>query len=304
MNYLIIGAGGIGGCLGAYMAAAGLDVAFVARGGQQKALKEKGITVRLPAGELIESGPVEAFDSDEVKKKYDVILVCVKGYSLDSIVPAIRAAAHEKSVVIPILNALNAGARLRAALTGLCVLGGCVYLSAYVSAPGEIIQCSSMVRIVFGEEEGLPPPPGLLEALGKELESAGIDGIHSKSVRRDIFKKFAFTSAFVGVAARYDLNAGSLRENQNYRSLYIEFLAELEKIGRAMGIDPGSDFIGENLRILHTLLPETTASMQKDIKAGKLSEMDELLFDVDRLAVSLKVEAPQYRRAAQYFRSL
>ena len=304
MNYLIVGAGGIGGCLGAYMAAAGLDVAFVARGGQQTALREKGITVRLPGGGFFESGPVAAYDSDEVNRKYDVILVCVKGYSLDSVVPAVRAAAHEKSVVIPILNALNAGARLRAALPGLCVLGGCVYLSAYVSAPGEIIQCSSMVRIVFGEEEGPRPSPELFGALGKELESAGIDGIHSKSVRSDIFKKFAFTSAFVGVAARYDLNAGELRENQDYRSLYIEFLAELERIGKAMGIDPGSDFIEENLRILHTLLPETTASMQKDIKAGKLSEMDELVFDVDRLAVALKVDALQYRRAAQYFRAL
>ena len=45
MKYLIIGAGGTGGCIGAYLAKAGNDVTFIARGKHLQAIRENGLTV-------------------------------------------------------------------------------------------------------------------------------------------------------------------------------------------------------------------------------------------------------------------
>ena len=58
-----------------------------------------------------------------------------------------------------------------------------------------------------------------------------------------------------------------------------------------------------NLGILDKLAPDTTSSLQKDLKAGKQSEVDSLIFSVVRLADRLGVEAPLYRMVAEKFKS-
>ena len=304
MNYLIVGTGGIGGCLGAYMAAAGTDVSFIARGQHLQTMQESGITVRLLDGSLLNTGKLHAFTDAQVKDTYDVILVCVKGYSLHSIVPAIQKASHEKTVIIPILNALNAGERLRSQLPNLCVLGGCVYLSAYVESPGTVVRGSDLMKVVYGIEEGPAPEDKWLAQIRIDFAKSGIEGVLSENIRRDIFKKFSFTSAFVGVAAYEDINAGILRDNPVYLHRLQLLLEELGRLAKAMNIDLGRDYSRENMNILHSLSPNTTASLQKDLKAGKPTELEELIFHVDRLATALQVEAPEYHRVAERFRLL
>ena len=96
MKYLIIGAGGTGGILGAYMTKAGKNVTLIARNAHLAAMKEHGLTVRHLWDETVETIPVQAENMESYEKKIeaaweeekpDVILVCVKGYSLDSTVP-------------------------------------------------------------------------------------------------------------------------------------------------------------------------------------------------------------------------
>ncbi len=80
-KYTIIGTGGTGGAIGSYLAKAGKDVTFIARGNNLNAMMEKGLRVIRPADEFV-IDPVKATTLEEYQRKADVIFVCVKGYSL------------------------------------------------------------------------------------------------------------------------------------------------------------------------------------------------------------------------------
>ena len=69
-----------------------------------------------------------------------MILVCVKGYSLDNTVPFIQKIAKKSTIVIPILNIYGTGSRLQKKLPGLLVTDGCIYVSANIEGPGALVQ--------------------------------------------------------------------------------------------------------------------------------------------------------------------
>ena len=145
MRYLIIGAGGTGGILGAYMTKAGKDVTLIARNAHLAAMQEHGLTLRHLWDGTVETIPVRAENMESYENKIktageaekpDVILVCVKGYSLDSTVPFIQKIAKKTTIVIPILNIYGTGGRLQEKLPGILVTDGCIYVSANIEGPG------------------------------------------------------------------------------------------------------------------------------------------------------------------------
>ena len=109
MQYAIIGAGGTGGVMGYFMTKAGKDVTLIARGRHLEAMKEHGLTLERLWDPNPETIAVKATDMEHYKEQPDVILVCVKGYSLEDTVPFIRRVAKPDTIVIPILNIYGTG---------------------------------------------------------------------------------------------------------------------------------------------------------------------------------------------------
>lgn len=301
MKYLIIGAGGTGGCIGGYLSDKGKDVTLVARGDHLRAMKDKGLVINSVRRDPIYLKNVKAYSSEEVFDKFDIIFVCVKGYSLYDTIPTIIKASHEKTLVIPILNTLRAGEKLEEALPGITVVDGCIYISAYISAPGEITQGIKIFRVVFGPRENSKVDRDLLQKIQEDLIEAGIDGVLSDDIRRDIYKKFTFTSACASTGAYYDIMAGEMQKEGKYRETFIALLKELEKIANALSIQLDCNLIEESLGILAGLAVDTTASMQKDMKAGTRSEKEELIFDVVDIAKKYGVDIPNYQKIAKHF---
>lgn len=301
MKYLIIGAGGTGGCIGGYLANSGQEVTFLARGEHLKAMQEKGLTIYSSENGIIRVAPVKAVTQEEYTGKADVIFVCVKGYSLDGALAAIRQAAHAGTVIIPVLNALSARERLAVALPGLTVLNGCIYVSAYISAPGEITQGIKIFRLVFGAVPQSAVSYRLLERIREDLAVAGLEAVLSDDISRDVFRKFSFTSAYAATGTYFDVPAGELQREGRARELFIALLRELQQVMTVLGIRLDHDLLAENLDILAGLAVDTTASLQKDLKAGKPGELDELIFDVVRIAEKQQVTVPHYRNIARHF---
>ena len=121
MQYAIIGAGGTGGVVGYFMTRAGKDVTLIARGRHLEAMKEHGLTLERLWDPNPETIAVKATDMEHYKEQPDVILVCVKGYSLEDTVPFIRRVAKPDTIVIPILNIYGTGAKLQKELMHLCI---------------------------------------------------------------------------------------------------------------------------------------------------------------------------------------
>ena len=152
LRYMIIGAGGVGGPVGAYLSKSGADTTLIARGKHLAVLQEHGLTLVSGENER-ESIPVKAIDMDgflaareQGAPAPDVIFVCVKGYSLADTVPFIRKAAGKDTVVIPVLNIYGTGRTLQAELPELLVTDGCIYISANRIAPG-VIQKHGAIRL-------------------------------------------------------------------------------------------------------------------------------------------------------------
>lgn len=301
MKYLIVGTGGVGGCIGGFLAAGGRDVTLIARGAHLAAMRRKGLLIHTAGrGDRLVS-PVKAVDSLDGTEKFDVVFVCVKGYSLDSVMPLIRQAAHAGTAVIPILNSLSAGDRLARELAVGTPMGGCVYVTAFRSAPGEITQHSDIFRLVYGALSGHPADPALLGAIRADLDASGIQGVISDDIRRDVFVKFAFTSAFAAAGCCYHTGAGGLQQpGSPCRAMYIDLLHELESLAAGMKLRLPGHFVENNLAILDALPAGTTASLQKDVKAGKTAETDELFLDVVRRAQACGAAVPTYRKAARF----
>ena len=299
MNYLIIGPGGTGGVVGGFLAAAGKDVAFFARGAHLAAMRENGL--RLKSGLLgdVTVKPVKTAGAVDEVPKADVIFVCVKGYSLDEIIPAVKAAAEPDSVIIPVLNLFGIGDLLAGKLgEGFHVMDGCIYVTSFVSAPGEVTQQASLLKLVFGPREGQGDPPHL-ERILADLESAKVPTVYTKEIRRETFKKFAFISPFAAACALYDADAAQFQKEGEARETFRALASEMKALGDRLGLSPGDSFVEKSMKTVDHFQPDVTASMERDLRAGKPAEIDNLVCEVIRLCGRLGLEAPAYRRAAE-----
>ena len=319
MKYIIIGAGGTGGILGFYMTKAGKDVTLIARNAHLEAMKKQGLSVQKMWTNETETIPVsaESMESYEAKgEKADVILVCVKKYSLDSCIPFIQNISHKNTIVVPVLNVYGTGAYLQEKLPELLVTDGCIYVSANIKQAGVLLQHGEILRVFFGvrEKEDLKKLNGqldgeykaerLLKKIAQDFKDSGIDGILSDNIKRDALTKFSYVSP-IGTAGLYlHAVAGDFQREGEARELFKTLIREIVTLANAMGITFEEDLVERNLKILSNLPEEATTSMQRDVMEGKQSEIDGLVYEVVRMAEKYGAEVPAYRRTAEKFREM
>ena len=307
MKYIIIGAGGTGGILGFYMTKAGKDVTLIARNAHLEAMKKQGLSVQKMWTNETETIPVsaESMESYEAKgEKADVILVCVKKYSLDSCIPFIQNISHENTIVVPVLNVYGTGAYLQEKLPKILVTDGCIYVSANIKQAGVLLQHGEILRVFFGvrEKEDLKKLNGqldgeykaerLLKKIAQDFKDSGIDGILSDNIKRDALTKFSYVSP-IGTAGLYlHAVAGDFQREGEARELFKTLIREIVTLANAMGITFEEDLVERNLKILSNLPEEATTSMQRDVMEGKQSEIDGLVYEVVRMAEKYGGEVP------------
>jgi len=301
MNYLIAGTGGVGGSIAAFLALAGKDVTCIARGEHLTAIRQNGLKLHSDLkGE--HTLHIPACTAEEYQGKADVIFVCVKGYSVDSITDLIRRAAKTDTVVIPILNVYGTGPRIQRLVPGVTVLDGCIYIVGFVSGKGEITQMGKIFRLVYGAHKGTDVSRDTLLAVKRDLEESGIKADLSDDINRDTFVKWSFISAMAVTGAYYDVPMGEVQKPGEIRDTFIGLSRESNELGRRLGIDLPTDLVEYNLKVIDKLDPHSTASMQKDLARGHESEVQGLLFDLIDAAEAHGVNIPTYRRVAEKFK--
>lgn len=300
MNYLIVGTGGVGGCIAGFLSLAGKQVACIARGEHLERMQSVGLKLKSDLkGEHLLSIP--ATTAEEFGGKADVIFVCVKGYSVPSIAELIKRASHPGTLVIPVLNVYGTGERIRRQIPGVTVLDGCIYIVGFISAPGEITQMGKIFRIVYGVPKGAEVPRESLEAVRKDLEESGIKAEISADINRDTFVKWSFISAMAVTGAYFDVPMGEVQKPGHIRDTFIGLSRESGELGRKLGIEFLESPVDYNLKVLDKLDPNSTASMQKDLAKGHESEIQGLLFDLIDMAEAHGVDIPTYRMVARKF---
>ncbi|MDO4632524.1 MAG: 2-dehydropantoate 2-reductase [Eubacteriales bacterium] len=300
MKYLVIGAGGTGGALGAYLARAGKDVTLIARGKHLEAMQDQGLRVIKP-GEEFTIAPIAVSDMEHYEDTPDVIFVCVKGYSVESVLPFIRRVAGKHTIVIPILNIYGTGGEMQKELPELLVTDGCMYVASEIREPGCIWMKGDILRVVFGVREASDWNL-TLERIEKDLQESQVLGILSKDIRKDALLKFSYVSPQGACGLYYDVPAGEIQKPGEIRDCFVRLVKEIDLLAKAMGITFDEDIAERNLKILDDLHPEMTTSLQRDVAAGRDSEIDGLIHSVVRLGKSYGVALPEYEKISEYLK--
>lgn len=301
MKYLIAGTGGVGGSIAGFLSLAGNDVTCIARGAHLEAIQRDGLKLKSDLqGE--HALRVKACTAEEYNETADVIFVCVKGYSVGSIIELIKRAAHQDTLVIPILNVYGTGPRIQHLVPGVTVLDGCIYIVGFVSGTGEVTQMGSIFRLVYGAHQGTLVDVDLLESIQKELLASGIKADISPNINRDTFLKWSFISAMAVTGAYHDVPMGALQKPGKVRDTFIGLSTESAALGKQLGIEFEEDIVTYSLRIIDKLAPESTASLQKDMERGHESEIQGLLFDMITAAEAQGIALPTYREVARKFK--
>ena len=302
MKYLIVGAGGTGGAIAAYLAKAGKDVAVIARGEHLNAITQKGLTLK-PRGGREYTVTMPAFTMEDYREKPDIIFLCVKGYSLDdALIAFLKRACHQDTIIIPILNIYGTGGSLQPSFPDNLVTDGCIYIASFIESPGVIAMERDIFTVVFGVRNPAEETP-VLDNVKQDLEDAGITAEHSKHIQRDTFIKFSYISPSNACGVYYNVPAGAIQQNGEIRDIFIELVKELVRLGQAMGITFEEDIVKRNLAMVDSLPPDMLTSMQKDIAEGKPSEIDGLIFEVIRMAEKYGVSLPKYEEIIAAFYS-
>lgn len=302
MKYLVIGAGGTGGSIGAYMTEAGKDVTLIARGEHLKQMQEHGLKMETTKRGNYTVNPIRTTDMEHYDEKPDIIFVCVKGYSLEETIPFIRRIAKENTIVIPILNIYGTGGRMQEKLPDLLVTDGCIYIAGEIKEPGTILMRGDIFRIVYGVRNPQELRPELFE-VARDLKDSGIDGVLSDNIRRDALQKFAYVSPMAACGLYFHVFAGEVQKTGEPRDTFVKLMKEIDALATAMDVPFLVDIVTTNLQILDTLNPEAGTSMQRDVYAGKASEIDGLIYEVVRMGKRYGVPTPTYEMVAEKARA-
>jgi 2-dehydropantoate 2-reductase len=288
MRIAVFGAGSVGGYFGGRLALAGEDVVFIARGTHLQAMRAQGLRVESSKGDFTVPS-VQATDEPAQVGPVEVVLVAVKAWQVPEAAQAIRPMLAPETCVVPLQNGLEAPAQVAAAVGPQHVLGGTCVISSTIAAPGRIRHLGLDPSVAFGELDNRPSPRA--ERLREALTRAGVTAIIPADIQVAIWEKFmAIRFGPVGAVARAP--AGVLRSVPETRRLVEQACVETLTVARARGIALAEDSPAKTMTALDGIAPGIIASLQRDIEAGRPSELDALTAALVRLGAEVGVSTP------------
>jgi 2-dehydropantoate 2-reductase len=288
MRIAVFGAGGVGGYFGGRLALAGEDVVFIARGAHVQAMRTEGLRVESPKGNFHVSS-VQATDDPAQVGPVEAVLVAVKAWQVAEAAAAIGPMVGPETCVVPLQNGVEAPAQLAAVLGMQYVTGGTCVISSAIAAPGCIRHVGLEPAVTFGELDNRPS--ARLERLRQALARADVTAIIPADIQVAIWEKFmAIRFGPIGAVTRAP--AGVLRRLPETRRMIEQACDETLAVARARGIALPVDSPAQTMAALENVPPGLMASLQRDIIAGRPSEMEALTGALVRLGTEVGVATP------------
>jgi 2-dehydropantoate 2-reductase len=276
MRILVLGAGATGGYFGGRLLEAGRDVTFLVRGARAALLRERGLTIRSPHGDVHLKPPVVI--AGQLHERYDLVLLCCKAYDLDSALEAIAPAVGAETIVLPLLNGMRHFDALDARLGAERVLGGLCSIAVTVDEEGRIQHFSSMHVLRFGERDGrLTPRVKRLQAL---TEGTKLDAKASRNIVPAMWEKWTLLAAIAGINCLMRAGLADILAAPGGRELCRQMLEECCAIAAAHGHAPRSSVLADVHAFIEKPRGDFTTSMLRDLEAGRRVEADHILGDL------------------------
>jgi 2-dehydropantoate 2-reductase len=283
-----------GGLIGARLAHAGCDVAFIARGAHLAAMREHGLRLESSVGNVHLPKPRVTEDPATIGP-VDIVIFSVKLWDTEAAARAILPLMGPETGVISLQNGVVKDDILRPIIGAKALMGGVAYMGTAIARPGVIQHTGTVQRVVFGEYDGRRSKRA--EALLEWFQRAGLDAAISDDIRRTLWEKFAFLVGMAAVTATIRLPIGPIRSHPLTREFYLDAMREAAAVGRAHGANLPADFAEERMAFVDTLPPTMTASLQLDLERGNPLEVEWLSGAVVELGAAVGVPTPIHRAA-------
>jgi 2-dehydropantoate 2-reductase len=294
MKIAFMGSGGVGGLIGARLAQAGCDVSFVARGAHLAAMREHGLTLESPVGN-VHLPKVRVTDDPAGLGPVDLVIFAVKLWDTEAAARSIMPLIGPDTGFLSLQNGVRKDDILRPIVGAKALMGGVAYMGTAISRPGVILHTGTMQRVVFGEYDGRRSKRA--EALLGFLQKTGIDARLSDDIRCSIWEKFVFLVGMAAVTATIRLPLGPILAHPLTRQFYLDAMREAAAVGRAHGVRLAEDIAEERLAFSDTLPGTMTASLQLDLERGNPLEVEWLSGAVVEFGAAVGVPTPIHRAA-------
>lgn len=300
MKYLIIGAGAMGCVLAGHMTRSGKDVTIIGRGDNLEAIRSDGLKMYTPdLGDIVV--PVKAVAEEEYNDTPDVVIIAVKAYALDTIIPLLDRICNAQSVVLPLLNALRIGDTIASKMTKEAqILEGVAYVACERLGPGNVRQKLDFFDIVFGMRRG-HDPIALLEQIKTDLVESSASATIAPDMLQSALRKFVRVSAVSAVLVYYGGTVGDIVTNSE-RMDYLKALSqEIIDIAEAAGcpFPPEDDVMAWAIHSVENVFPTYRTSIKTDFDAGRPIESQTQFADVYELGRELGLAMPAYARITE-----
>lgn len=288
MNVVVIGAGAVGGYFGGRLQQAGHDVTYLVRERRAKQLADTGLVIESPFGNATLNPRVITHVDDSTSA--DLVLLTVKNYHLQAVLPAVKALTARGAKILPLLNGVEHFHTLQHECGESAVLGGVVQIIATLNGQGHVIHSNQLHHIRFGPLH--PQAQSFCEQLAGMCRAANLSLQLSADVRVDIWQKYAFITAFSGVTTASRLTIDEVFAHEGTRQVYEQALREMCELAGASQVQLPDTFVQAQLTAMERMPKGATSSMHQDFRKGLPLEADSLQGAAVRLAEQVGVVVP------------
>jgi len=289
MRIIVFGTGGVGGYFGGRLARAGEDVTFIARGEHLRAIRANGLKVDSTEGDFV-IYPASATDDVSEVGETDLVMLGVKAWQVPEAARAIKQIVGLKTTVLPLQNGVEAVPQLIDELGAQNVIGGLCRIVSFVVEPGHIRHAGFTPSIIIGELDN--QRTDRIVNIEQIFKRAGLELTIAADIQVALWTKFLFIASFSGVGAMANAPAGVIRSDPKWRTQMLKAMDEIYALAHARGINLPPNSIDTVMASVNALPEDGTSSMQRDIAAGKPSELEAQNGAVVRMAHETGIDVP------------
>lgn len=296
----VIGIGGVGGYVAGMLAKAYPHVTMVARGARGESIRENGLVLHSDYKGEIVAKPERVVPVREMGQQ-DYIFICVKNYSLEDVCENIRDMVTDDTVIIPVMNGVDPGEKIRSLIGRGTVVDSLIYTVAFANADFSIFQQDTFTWLCIGIKNADQGQKEKVAQVAEILKGADIDYKDDGDIEVEIWRKYILNCAFNVMTAFYDNTIGELRRDPVKAQQYETLVWEAASVGRAKGVALTDEHIQEVIhKFRHVHADNATSSLQRDFQiCKKQTELETfsgyIVQEAKRLGVSIPLSEEMYQ---------
>ena len=290
MRIAVMGTGAMGGYMAARLAASGNEVSCIARGPTLEALRESGLTLESPLGDVT-IRPIAAESDPAAIGEVEAVLFAVKLGDAVQAAQRLYPLLGRDTAVITFQNGIDAPDIVAAEMGAANVLPGSANVAgAEMAKPGLVRHLGKYARFVFGERSGNMTPRA--KRVAAAFEAAGMDIHLSDDIDAELWGKFVLLAAASGTIAACRSPLGIVRDDPQLKATLHAAMIESAAVARATGIKLPETIVEDHMALLETFPAEQKSSMLQDLEAGRKLELSWLSGSICRLGRTAGISTP------------